>query len=89
MLLKLPVDIAFLFGVWQEQWKYYRVNLELITRLQPKAVFPMHIRIGDENDYFEPFQATFQPKMLDGRVILTNNSKGISFYYKNGEITQY
>lgn len=82
-------DVAFLFCVWQEQWTYYWVNRELITRLQPKAVFPMHVRVGDEEDYFEPFQSTYQPMLTDGRVVLTHNVKGRSYYYKNGEITQY
>jgi L-ascorbate metabolism protein UlaG (beta-lactamase superfamily) len=82
------LDIAFLFCVWQEQWKYHYVNRELITQLQPKAAFPMHVRIGDEATYFEPFRSTYEPMMETGRIILTNNIKGISFYYKNGQIKQ-
>ena len=83
------VDLAFLSCVWQEQWTYHRVTLELITGLQPNAAFPMHVRVGDEATYFQPFRETFQPWMDDGRVVLTQNIKGISFYYKIGEITQY
>ncbi|UCF04950.1 MAG: MBL fold metallo-hydrolase [bacterium] len=82
------IDIAFLFCVWQAQWKYYRVNFELITRMQPKAAFPMHVRIGDEDDYFEPFRSTYEPMMQGGRVVLTYNTRGISFYYNRDQITQ-
>ena len=80
------MDIAFLFGVWQEQWKYHDVNKELITQLQPHVVFPMHIRPGDEDEYFEPFKLTFDPMLEDGCVVLTNNIKGIFFHYIDGEI---
>lgn len=82
------IDIAFLFGIWQEQWKYFNVNHELITQLKPAAVFPMHIRIGDEKEYFLPFKAKFDPMLDNGHVVLTNNIKGISLYYKNHIITK-
>ncbi len=80
------IDLAFTSCVWQEQWEYYRVNLELITQFQPKAVFPMHVRVGDEDQYFAPFRDTYQPKMKDGEIILTNNIKGAKYFYKNGVI---
>jgi hypothetical protein len=82
------IDLAFTSCVWQEQWTYYRINYELIMQFQPKAVFPMHVGVGDEDDYFGPFQETFQPLMTDGSVILTNNIKGTSYSYNDGQIIQ-
>jgi len=81
------IDLAFIPPVWQEQWVYYRINLELITQFQPKAVFPMHVRVGDENQYFAPFRNTYQSHLQEGQIILTNNMKGAKYFYKNGIIT--
>jgi len=80
------IDLAFTSCVWQEQWEYSRLNLELITQLQPKAVFPMHVRVGDEDQYFTPFQDTYQSLLQEGQIILTNNKKGAKFLYKDGII---
>lgn len=82
------IDIAFTSCVWQEEWKYYRVSSELISLFQPKSVFPMHVRTGDEEAYFNNFQKTFQPKMTEGDVVTTNNMRGISYLYRNGRIIE-
>ncbi|UCE07393.1 MAG: hypothetical protein JSW07_05010, partial [bacterium] len=81
------IDLAFTSCVWQEQWEYSRLNLELITQFQPKAVFPMHVRVGDEDQYFAPFRDTYQSHLQEGQIILTNNRKGAKYFYKNGVIT--
>ena len=81
------LDIAFMPPVWEEKWDYYWTTLELINQMQPKALFPMHVRMGDEEKYFDPFESVFQPKMKLGQVVLTWNKKGAAFYYIEGKIT--
>jgi L-ascorbate metabolism protein UlaG (beta-lactamase superfamily) len=80
------IDLAFTSCVWQEQWEYSRINFELITQFQPMAVFPMHVRVGDEDQYFALFQNIYQSLLQEGQIILTNNTKGAKFLYKDGII---
>lgn len=80
------IDLAFTSCVWEQQWEYYRINLELISQFQPNAVFPMHVRVGDEEQYFIPFRDTYQSHLQDGQIILSNNKKGAKYFYKNGII---
>ncbi|UCC79393.1 MAG: MBL fold metallo-hydrolase [Candidatus Zixiibacteriota bacterium] len=80
------LDIAFVHPVWEEKWDYYWITLELINQMQPQAVFPMHVRVGDEEKYFKPFKSVYQPKMKSGEVVLTRNKKGAAYLYKDGEI---
>jgi L-ascorbate metabolism protein UlaG (beta-lactamase superfamily) len=82
------VDIAFVPPVWEEKWEYHHLNVELIGRLRPNALLPMHVRRGDEDKYFAPFRETFQPKMRGGSVVLTGNVKGAAFSYKSGVMTR-
>ena len=83
------IDLAFTSCVWQSQWTYYDINQELITRFQPHALFPMHVGVGDEDDYFDPFMNAFQPLLDNGRIILTYNRKGPAYLYRNGQISPY
>jgi len=81
-------DLAFVPPVWEERWDYYRINVEIINQFQPRAFFPMHVIVGDENNYFPQLQTVFQQMLTSGRVIITNNVKGISFNYDSGIIEQ-
>ncbi len=80
------IDLAFLPPVWEEKWAYGRMNSELIRLFQPQAVFPMHVRVGDEDQYFPPFEKAYQPRLEDGRVILTRNRKGAAYVYVDGVV---
>ncbi len=82
------LDIAFMPPVWEEKWDYYWIILELINKMQPKALFPMHVRVGDEKEYFAPFMSTYGPRMKSGQIVLTGNEKGTTYFYKDGRITR-
>lgn len=82
------LDMAFVPPVWEEKWDYYRLTTALIDQLNPKAIFPMHVRVGDEEKFFEPFKKTFQPEMEEGRVVLTMNEKGAVYRYENEKINR-
>lgn len=82
------LDIAFMHPVWEEKWDYYWIILELIDKMQPEALFPMHVRVGDEEEYFAPFASTYGPRMKSGQIVLTGNEKGATYFYKDGRITR-
>jgi len=81
------LDLAFVPPVWEEKWDYFRLTAALINQLKPKVIFPMHVRVGDEEKFFEPFKNTFQPKMEGGQVVLTMNEKGSAYLYDKGKIS--
>jgi L-ascorbate metabolism protein UlaG (beta-lactamase superfamily) len=78
------IDLAFLPPLWEEKWAYGRMNSELIRLFQPRAVFPMHVRAGDEAQYFPPFEEAFSPLLESGRIVLTHNRKGVTYVYEGG-----
>ncbi len=80
------VDLAFVPPVWEEKWAYGRMNSALIRLFRPAAVFPMHVRVGDEEQYFPSFEKTYQPLLKEGRVVLTRNKKGAAYVYEGGTI---
>jgi L-ascorbate metabolism protein UlaG (beta-lactamase superfamily) len=80
------IDLAFVPPVWEEKWAYSRMNTELIRLFQPAALFPMHVRVGDEELYFPSFEKAFQPRLENGRVILTRNKKGAAYAYADGVV---
>lgn len=80
------VDLAFVPPFWEEKWTYGRMNSDFIRILRPAAAFPMHVRVGDEDQYFPAFEKAYAPFLEDGRVVLTRNIKGAVFVYKNGTI---
>ena len=82
------LDIAFTSCVWQEKWEYYWITLELVDQLKPEIVFPMHVGVGDEEEYFAPFLSTYRPRMKSGQIVLTGNEKGATYFYKDGRITR-
>ena len=81
------LDIAFVPPVWEEKWDYYRITLELVNQLRPKALFPMHIRVGDEEKFYEQFGNEFRHRMQSGQVVLTWNKKGTGYLYRKGKTT--
>ncbi|MFC2136248.1 MBL fold metallo-hydrolase [Bacteroidota bacterium] len=80
------VDLAFVPPVWEDRWEYYSINTELINQFQPRALFPMHVRVGDEENYFPQFEEVFQPMLENGSVVITNNFKGVNYTYNSGII---
>jgi L-ascorbate metabolism protein UlaG (beta-lactamase superfamily) len=80
------IDLAFVPPVWEKKWTYSRMVEELIRLFQPSALFPMHVRVGDEKQYFPAFEKAFESSLVGGRVALTNNKKGALFIYKNGSV---
>ncbi len=83
------IDIAFVSPVWNQGFLYYDITAKLIELFQPGAVFPMHIRVGDESQYFPQFRQAFEPRLEDGRVLITNNKKGARYVYDNGAVIEH